>query len=88
MSMIVSIFALALPWAWVSLAPDREPNAQTTEVRYSRKTVLDFSEVVVMGTVERPDIAYIQPRRRAHFRSLIRFRTSFRPELEISVEAL
>ena len=52
------------------------------------RTVIDFSEVRISGTVARPAIEYVRAVRGARFRSLVRSRTSFVGELDRSIDAL
>ena len=54
-----------------------EPDA----TRFKTKTVLDFTEITVSGEVTKPKATLIMGRGRARFRTLIRVRGDFRPEL-------
>ena len=56
--------------------------AQTkTDVRYKRKTLVDFSDVSITGEIQHPELVLIQSRNRAKFRSLVRSRADFVPEM-------
>jgi len=57
-------------------------------VEYQKKTVVDFSDVQVEGSLTKPEGSYIKNRKKTRFRSLIELRGNFRPELRRSVSRL
>lgn len=65
--------------------PTEEPKV---EVRYSTRTVLDFSYTYVEGELKRPDGSYTVAKKKPNFRNLIELRSNFRPELATSPAGL
>ena len=60
----------------------------TDELVYARRTVIDFSALTLTGEVERPAGSYVTARKKPKFRTLIRVRGGFLPELLRSPDAL
>lgn len=60
--------------------------ADRTVVR--KKTVIDFSDVAVEGDLIKPEGSYSVSRRKTTFKTLIRLRDNFQPELRKSVDEL
>ena len=56
------------------------------EVVYEKKTVLDFSDVTLEGSLTRPEGSYVLNRQRARFDSLVQTRKDFVPELQRSAD--
>ena len=55
---------------------------------YKAKTVIDFSDVTVHAELTRPAGSYLNSKKRVKFRSLIRSRGDFRPELVRSLDQI
>src|SRR5205814_1288499 len=53
-----------------------------------KKTVIDFNDVTVAGELTRPEGSYVLNRNRTRFRSLVRLRDNFNPELQKSADNL
>lgn len=53
-----------------------------------KKTVIDFTDVAVEGELIKPEGSYSVSKRKTTFKTLIRVRDSFSPELRKSVENL
>jgi hypothetical protein len=62
----------------------REPDRTV----YQKKTVIDFDDVTVEGELTKPEGSYVLNRRRTTFKSLIRLRDDFVPELQKSADNL
>ncbi len=62
----------------------REPD----QVKYKGVTVIDISSLTIQGELVRPDNSYVHVRGKAPFKSLIRYRSGFLPELGKSVDSL
>jgi hypothetical protein len=60
--------------------------ADKTIVR--KKTVIDFTDVAVEGELTKPEGSYSVSKRKTTFKTLIRVRDNFTPELRKSVENL
>ena len=74
------IFMSLLLSASVSLAADN--------VKYKRRTVIDFSEALIEGELTKPEGSYIVNRKVSRFSSLIKLRENFIPELLASPDEL
>ena len=53
-----------------------------------KRTVIYFNEVTVEGELTRPEGSYLLNRNKTRFRSLIRLRDNFNPELQKSADNL
>ena len=78
---------LALALGVPAVADDRViREADKTIVK--KKTVIDFSDVAVEGELTKPEGSYSVSKRKTTFKTLIRVRDNFNPELRKSVENL
>jgi hypothetical protein len=80
----LSRLALAQTGSSDSTEAVREPDRTV----YERKTVIDFSEVTVEGELKKPEGSYLLDRGRSRFRSLLKLRANFVPELIRSTDQL
>ncbi|MDP2344510.1 MAG: hypothetical protein Q8O67_26390 [Deltaproteobacteria bacterium] len=81
--LVLALFAsLSLP----AFAQDASVEADKTV--YTKKTVIDFSDVNIEGELTKPEGSYIKNRKKTRFRNLIELRGNFRPELSRSVSKL
>ncbi|MBI3178491.1 MAG: hypothetical protein HYZ27_02445 [Deltaproteobacteria bacterium] len=64
--------------------------AQAGEERvvYKKKTVIDFTDVIIEGELTKPEGSYIVNRKLSKFSSLIKLRENFVPELLASPNQL
>ena len=76
-ALILSAF-LAAP----ALAQDDESSAN---VRYKKKTEIDFEDVSVDGELKKPHGAYLLDKRQSSFNPLIRLKENFNEEMVNSV---
>ena len=53
-----------------------------------KRTVIDFNDVTVEGELTKPEGSYVLNRNRTRFRSLVRLRENFNPELQKSADNL
>ena len=53
-----------------------------------KRTVVDFNDVTVEGELTKPEGSYVLNRNRTRFKSLIRLRDNFNPELQKSADNL
>ena len=58
------------------------------KVSYKKKTVIDFSDVTIQGELTKPVGSYLLQRRRTIFRTLLKVRGDFLPELFNSTDNL
>ena len=80
------LFAALLSLAAVPALAQNETSPTAT--RYKKRTLIDMTSVNVQGAVTRPDHAYLLIVNGARFRSLVRARSTFLPELDTSIYAL
>jgi hypothetical protein len=98
LSTCVLLLALALPagaadsGAPAASAAGNKPGVRVVQepdkVIVRKKTVIDFNDVTVEGELTKPEGSYLQSRSRTRFRSLIRLRDNFNPELQKSADNL
>lgn len=65
-----------------------EVKQEADRVEYKRKTVIDFSDVTIQGELTKPEGSYILQRRNTSFRTLLKIRGNFLPELFNSTDNL
>lgn len=81
---------LILTWivaAGMALA-DEKVIQEADRVVVRKKTVIDFGEVAVEGDLTKPEGSYAVSKRKTSFKSLIKVRDNFSPELQKSVDNL
>lgn len=61
---------------------------EADKVVVRKKTVVDFTEMNVDGELTRPEGSYVLNKKRTRFKSLIKVRDNFAPELQKSVDNL
>ena len=93
---LLSIFLLGAALAGPALADG--PAAETKpgvriiqeadKVIVRQKTVIDFNDVTVEGELTKPEGSFLSARSRTRFRSLVRMRDNFNPELQKSADNL
>lgn len=71
----------------LSLSAPEQP-VEKDQMVYKTKTIIDFSELQIAGEIAKPEGSYISSRKDTKFKSLIRLRMDFRPELLTSMDAL
>jgi hypothetical protein len=82
-ALVVALAAFAAP----AIAQDTYVQEGDKTV-YSKKTVIDFSDVNIEGELTKPEGSYVKNRKKTRFRNLIEMRGDFRPELSRSVSKL
>ena len=55
---------------------------------YKKKTIIDFSDVTIQGELTKPEGSYVLNRKKTNFRSLLKIRGDFLPELFNSIDNL
>ena len=61
---------------------------QADRTEYKKKTVIDFSDVTIQGELTKPEGSYLLNRKKTNFRSLLKARADFLPELITSTDNL
>ena len=83
----VLIVLLALP-ALADEKPGVKVVQEADRIVVRKRTVIDFNDVTVEGELTRPEGSYVLNRNRTRFRSLVRLRDNFNPELQKSADNL
>ena len=83
----VLIVLLALP-ALAEEKPRVKVVQEADRIVVRKRTVIDFNDVTVEGELTKPEGSYVLNRNRTRFRSLVRLRDNFNPELQKSADNL
>ncbi len=81
----LAIFAVLMSSAGV-LAQEVIREADKTV--YRKKTTIDFTDVAIDGELTKPEGSYSVSKKKTTFKTLIKVRDNFNPELQKSVENL
>jgi hypothetical protein len=88
-------FALVAILALPALAQDKKAEEkgprviqEADKVVVRKRTVIDFNDVTVEGELTKPEGSYLMNRNKTRFKSLIRLRDNFNPELQKSADNL
>lgn len=79
---------------WLAFAPAVFAQGKTTVIQeadksvYRKKTTIDFTDVAVEGDLTKPEGTYALSKKRTYFKSMIKVRDNFVPELQKSVDNL
>ena len=84
-TLIVRVAVVATVLALGSLAWAQEASSQPVQLR---KVIINFTEEVIEGSLDQPDLDVIKARPRTKFESLVKVRTNFRAELLRSAYSL
>jgi hypothetical protein len=61
---------------------------EADRTEYKKKTIIDFSDVTIQGELTKPEGSYLLNRKKTNFRSLLKIRGNFLPELFNSIDNL
>ena len=61
---------------------------QPDKVEYKKKTIIVFSDVTIQGELTKPEGSYLLNRKKTSFRTLLKIRGDFLPELVNSIDSL
>jgi len=90
MKKLVSTMALALLIGAASSAFAQEDKAirEADKTEFKKKTVIDFSDVTIQGELTKPEGSYLLNRKKTNFKTLLKIRANFLPELFNSTDNL
>jgi opacity protein-like surface antigen len=80
--------AIALSVLFASPAFAQKVIQEADKTVYRKKTVIDFTDVAVEGELTKPEGTYALSKKKTSFKSLIKVRDNFNPELQKSVDNL
>jgi hypothetical protein len=79
--------AAALAFGGTAMAEDKVVREADKTV-FRKKTVIDFTDVAVEGELTKPEGSYSVSKKKTTFKTLIKLRENFNPELQKSVDNL
>ncbi|MCK6544329.1 hypothetical protein L6R52_00520 [Myxococcota bacterium] len=82
-ALVVSMVSLGAP----AFADDKVVQEADKTV-YKKKTIIDFSDVTIQGELTKPEGSYVLNRKKTNFKSLLKIRANFLPELFNSTDNL
>jgi hypothetical protein len=86
------VVALAVGMSSTASAQETEPTDKVVQeadvTKFKKKTVIDFSDVTIQGELTKPEGSYLLNRKKTNFRSLLKTRNNFLPELLNSTDNL
>jgi hypothetical protein len=82
-SMMLAVASLSVP-----AYAEEKVVQESDKTVFRKKTVIDFTDVAVEGELTKPEGTYALSRKKTQFRSLIKVRENFVPELQKSVDNL
>lgn len=87
MKRLMTVLALFTLVAMPALAEDKVIREADRTV-FRKKTVIDFTDVAVEGELTKPEGSYSVSKKKTTFKTLIKLRDNFNPELQKSVDNL
>ena len=87
------VIAVTLGASGAAFAQESEPEEgnvirEADKTSFKKKTVIDFSDVTIQGELTKPEGSYLLNRKKTNFKSLLKTRTNFLPELFNSTDNL
>lgn len=61
---------------------------EADRTEFKKKTVIDFSDVTIQGELTKPEGSYLLNRKKTNFKTLLKIRANFLPELFNSTDNL
>ena len=86
-SLMISLSLIAVTAAGGAFAEDKVVKEADKTV-FRKKTVIDFTDVAVEGELTKPEGSYAISKKKTTFKTLIKVRDNFNPELQKSVDNL
>jgi hypothetical protein len=71
-----------------ALAQEDKVIREADKTVYKKKTIIDFSDVTIQGELTKPEGSYLLNRKKTNFKSLLKARANFIPELFSSTDNL
>jgi hypothetical protein len=84
---VFALLALVALFATSAMAEEKVIREADKTV-YRKKTVIDFTDVAVEGELTKPEGSYSVSKKKTTFKTLIKVRDNFNPELQKSVDNL
>jgi hypothetical protein len=89
-NMTKQLMVVAFAMCLVSVAARAEDKVvrEADKTVFRKKTVIDFTDVAVEGELTKPEGSYSVSKKKTTFKTLIKLRDNFNPELQKSVDNL
>jgi len=87
MKRFISVFAVLSLVSTAAFAAD-EVVREADKTVFRKKTTIDFTDVAIDGELTKPEGSYSVSKKKTTFKTLIKVRDNFNPELQKSVENL
>lgn len=71
-----------------ALAQEDQVVREADRTTFKKKTVIDFSDVTIQGELTKPEGSYLLNRKKTKFKTLLKIRANFLPELFNSTDNL
>lgn len=88
MKQLFGAFAVVVALGSSAALADEKVVREADKTVFRKKTVIDFTDVAVEGELTKPEGSYSVSKRKTTFKTLIKVRDSFNPELQKSVDNL
>ena len=85
--LFAGLAVVSLAMSSVAVAQDKVTREADKTV-FRKKTTIDFTDVAVEGELTKPEGSYSVSKKKTTFRTLIKVRDNFNPELQKSVDNL
>ena len=85
--LFAGIAVVSLAMSSVAFAEDKV-NREADKTVFRKKTTIDFTDVAIDGELTKPEGSYSVSKKKTTFKTLIKVRDNFNPELQKSVENL
>ncbi len=82
------VLAFAMCLVSVSVRAEDKVVREADKTVFRKKTVIDFTDVAVEGELTKPEGSYSVSKKKTTFKTLIKLRDNFNPELQKSVDNL
>ena len=83
-----TILFATLGFSSVALAQEDKVVTEGDKTVFKKKTIIDFSDVTIQGELTKPEGSYVLNRKKTNFKSLLKIRANFLPELFNSTDNL
>ena len=83
-----TILLASLAFAGTALAQEDKVVTEADKTVFKKKTIIDFSDVTIQGELTKPEGSYVLNRKKTNFKSLLKIRANFLPELFNSTDNL
>ena len=89
MKRLIQILIVATTMALAGAAfAQSEVVREADRTEFKKKTVIDFSDVTIQGELTKPEGSYLLNRKKTKFKTLLKIRANFLPELFNSTDNL